>query len=137
MLSTNKVVYVCRVSKLQHMYLILLNTFHFTKDHKTHQIISNLNRTFWNKLTLIWVGFLEFLFNPLAQPSFITMPSFESGYISSILYMQLFWPIFILTLYCLAFPFCNPRKHQKNRQKTSENIKKSSVSMGIKGNIGQ
>ena len=113
MLSTNKVVYVCSVSKLQHMYLILLNTFLCTKDHKIHQIISNLNRTFWNKLTLIWVGFLEFLFYPLAQPSFITMPSFESGYISSILYMQLLWPISILPLYCLAFSFCNPRKRQE------------------------
>ena len=117
MLSTNKVVYVCSVSKLQHMYLILLNTFLCTKDHKTHQIISNLNRTFWNKLTLIWVGFLEFLFYPLAQPSFITMPSFESGYISSILYMQLLWPISILPLYCLELPFCNPRKHQKTVRK--------------------
>ena len=125
MLSTNKVVYVCRVSKLQHMYLILLNTFLCTKDHKIHQIISNLNRTFWNKLTLIWVGFLEFLFYPLAQLSFITMPSFESGYISSILYMQLLWPISILPLYCLELPFCNPRKHQKTvrkRQKTSKNL---------------
>ena len=32
------------------------------RDHKTNQAISNLSRKFWNKSTLIWVGFLGVCF---------------------------------------------------------------------------
>ena len=121
MLWTNKVVYVCQVSKLQHMYVILLNTFLCAKDDKTHQIISNLNRKFWDKLTLIWVGFLGFLFYPLL----ITMSSFESGYLASCIYDfsdESLFEQFTAWRSLFVIP---------------ENIRKPRVSMGIKGNTGQ
>ena len=42
------------------------NTSFCARDHKTNQTVSNLNRKFWNKSTLVWVGFLGICFYPLA-----------------------------------------------------------------------
>ena len=60
------VVYVCQMSKLQHV-CNRFNTSFCTKNHKTYQAISNSNLKFWNKLTLIWVSFLRVLFIPLSH----------------------------------------------------------------------
>ena len=74
------------------------NTSFCTKDHKTHKAISNLNRKFWSNLTLIWVGFLGVFLPPCPAEimSFTTITSFESVFISWILYIWLLWPISIL-----------------------------------------
>ena len=108
-MSTNKAIYVedtfsygnyvCKVSKLQHMYvigLILLSVLETTK--KKQQAILNLK--FWIKLTLIWVVFLRVRFYHLAPTRLLvwkTIPSFEFRYISCILYVRLFWPISVST----------------------------------------
>ena len=43
------------------------NTSFCVRDHQTNQTISNLNRKFWNKSTLIWVDFAGVLFYPLCS----------------------------------------------------------------------
>ena len=76
------------------------NTSFCARDHKTNQAISNLNRKFWNKLILIWVGFLGVHFYQLAPTRLLvwkTIPSFEFAYISCILYRRLLWPISVST----------------------------------------
>ena len=55
MSSVKTTTYVCNT----------FNTSLCARDLKTNQAISNLNRKFWNKSTLIWVGFLVVCFFPL------------------------------------------------------------------------
>ena len=88
--SIKTTIYVCN----------MFNTSFCARDHITNQAISDLNRKFWNKLTLICVDFLEVRFYHLAQTRLLvwkTIPSFEFPYISCILYIWLLWPISVWT----------------------------------------
>ena len=58
---------------------------------------SNLNEKFWNKSTLIWVGFLGVCFYSNKKTSLKIMPSFEFAYLSCFLYIRLLWPVSVLT----------------------------------------
>ena len=80
-----------KVSKLRYMYVIGLKWIFF--------FFSNFNEKFWNKSTLIWVGFLGLRFYPYFNEttSLKTIPSFEFAYISCILYTWLLWAISVLT----------------------------------------
>ena len=71
------------------------NTSSCTKGHKTHQATSNLNQKFWTKNSnLGGLSTGSFLHPcPTEITSLKTMLSFESTYISCILYIRLLWPI--------------------------------------------
>ena len=118
MLSTSKAIYVedtfsyrdyvCQVSKTTTYVCNRFNTsfrslillvFNTARDQKTNQATSNLNQKFWNKSTLIWVGFLGFVFTPLLHRDYysLKMDIFIWIRISCILYIRLLWPISGLT----------------------------------------
>ena len=66
------------------------NTSFCARDHTINQAISNLNRKFWNKSTLIWVGFLEVRFYLLCSNKTASLTaSFEFSYISCMFHIRL------------------------------------------------
>ena len=77
MLSTNKGIYIgvpsvtgIMCTKCQNHSIHVCNRFYTsfcTRDYKTNQAFSNLNRKFWNNSALIWMDFPGVRFYPLCS----------------------------------------------------------------------
>ena len=85
-----------------------LNTSFCTKDHKTHQAISNLNQKFWKKSTLIFFTPLPYRDNQFHNHTFIWI----CIHILHLVYMTSFIDLCFNSL-LPGFPFYSPWKHQK------------------------
>ena len=86
MLSTNKVIYLedifcykdCVSSVRTTTYVCnRFNTSFCATHHQTNQAISNLNRKFWDKSMLIWVGFLVVHCYPLCSSKTTSLKVFH------------------------------------------------------------